>query len=122
MIEYELLPDQGIVVITPTGPLESRDFLKLATEVDAIIASEGRLSGVVIYAREFPGWKNIGAFLSHIRFVAARHRKIERVALVTDSSFLKAVPHIAGHLIHPKIKQFNFDEKSQALSWLKASH
>ena len=122
MIEYELLPDQGIVVITPTGPLESRDFLKLAAEVDAIIASEGRLSGVVIYALEFPGWKNIGAFFSHIRFVAARHQKIERVALVTDSSFLKAVPHIAGHLIHPKIKQFNFDEKSQALSWLKASH
>ena len=66
MIEYELLPDQGSGNY-PNWSTWSRDFLKLATEVDAIIAFEGRLSGVVIYAREFPGWKNIGAFLSHIR-------------------------------------------------------
>ena len=34
MIQYELLSDQGILVVTPAGPLEKADFTRLARDVD----------------------------------------------------------------------------------------
>ena len=119
MINFELLRDQGILVIAPSGPLESEDFEKLAKEIDPIIASKGKLAGVVISAQAFPGWESFGAFLSHLKFVAGHHRQIERIAVVTDSAFLKIMPRIASVVIHPEIKQFNFAEKDRALAWLQ---
>jgi hypothetical protein len=49
----------------------------------------------MIYTKSFPGWENFGAFVSHIKFVGGHHRKIERIAAVTDSGFLKVMPSIA---------------------------
>jgi len=57
--------------------------------------------------------------LSHLKFVAGHHRQIERIAVVTDSAFLKIMPRIASVVIHPEIKQFNFAEKDRALAWLQ---
>src|SRR5262245_48175927 len=55
MLQFELLRNQGILVITPDGPLEEADFQRLAKEIDPFIAANGKLAGVMICAKSFPG-------------------------------------------------------------------
>jgi hypothetical protein len=73
----------------------------------------------MMYTKSFPGWESFGAFLSHLKFVAYHHQKIERIAAVTDSGLLKIMPRIAEQFVQAKIKHFDFKEKDQALVWLE---
>jgi hypothetical protein len=119
MIHFELLRDQRILIITPDGPLEKADFERLAKEVDPFIVSKGKLVGLMIYSKSFPGWDSFGAFVSHLKFIADHHRHIERIAAVTENGFLKIVPRIADHFVQATIRHFDFDEKDEALAWLE---
>jgi len=119
LIHFELLRDRSILIIAPDGPLEKAGFEQLAHEVDPVIASNGRLAGVMVYARSFPGWRSFEAFVSHLKFVRDHHRQIERIAAVSDGGVLKAMARIAGYFVHPKIKHFDFKDKDQALAWLE---
>jgi len=119
MSQIERLPDRNIVVITPNGPLTDDDFVKLAQALDPIIASHAKATGLMIHARSFPGWKSIGAFQAHMKFVGNYQRRIERVAVVTDSGFADLMAGIARHFVSPEIKRFDFNDKDRALSWLE---
>jgi SpoIIAA-like len=120
MIHFELLHDQGILVITPDGPLEKADFEQLAREVDPVIALNGKLAGVMVCAKSFPGWRSFEAFVSHLKFIADHHRQIERIAVVTDSAFLKVLPRVAELFVHPNVRHFDLAEKDRALAWMEA--
>jgi hypothetical protein len=119
MIKFELLRDRSILLITPGGPLERADFEQLAKEIDPFIAANGKLVGVMIHAKSFPGRDSFGALVSHLKFVADHHRRIERIAAVTDNGFLKIVPRIATHFVQADIRHFDFHEKERALAWLE---
>ena len=120
MIKFELLRDRGILILSPDGPLEKADFERLAQEIDPFIAANGKLTGLMICAKTFPGWDSFGALVSHLKFVRDHHRQVSRVAAVTDSEFLKIMPHIAKHFVSAQIRQFPSDEKTEGLAWLEA--
>ena len=120
MLQFELLRDRKILILTPDGPLEAADFERLAKEVDPFIAANGNLAGVMVTTKSFPGWDSFGAVVSHLRFVADHHRRIKRVAAVTDSGFLKIMPRIADHFVEAEVRHFDFDDRDQALAWLEA--
>ena len=120
MIEFELLRDRGVLILSPDGPLEKADFERLAQDIDPFIASNGKLTGLMICAKAFPGWDSFGALVSHFKFVKDHHRKIERIAAVTDSEFLKTVPHIAKHFVSADVRQFASGQKTEVLAWLEA--
>jgi hypothetical protein len=104
MIAFELLRDRGILVLAPGGPLEKADFERLAEEIDPFIEANGKLTGLMIVAKAFPGWDSFGALVSHLKFVKDHHRQVARVAAVTDSEFLKIMPHIAQHFVSAEIR------------------
>jgi SpoIIAA-like len=118
MLRHELLRDKGILIVTPEGPLKKADFEALTPIVDAFIAENGKLNGLMIYVESFPGWSNFAALVSHLTFVKDHHRHIAKVAAVTDSGFLSILPRIADHFVHAEVKHFDYDDKQQALSWL----
>lgn len=122
MIQFDLLHDKGIAVLSPDGPLKKSDFERLAEAIDPYIASNGQLTGLMICAKTFPGWESFGALVSHLRFVKDHHRKVARIAAVTDSELLKIMPHIAKHFVAAEIRQFPSDEKAQALAWLEVGN
>jgi hypothetical protein len=118
MIKHELLEEEGILVVTPHGPLQAADFVELAEIVDPYIAQHGRLKGLVIYVEHFPGWGNFAALLSHLRFVKDHHKKIDRVAAVTDDTVLSHLPAIASHFVSAEVKHFDYAHKDIALMWV----
>ncbi|RCW78518.1 STAS/SEC14 domain-containing protein [Phyllobacterium bourgognense] len=119
MILLEPLRDQNILVITPQGPLEQADFETIAKAVDPVIISKGKVTGLMIRMKSFPGWRNFAAFAAHLKFVAHHHRSIECIAVVTSGGLLKIISGIAGYFVHPKIRLFGFNQREQALSWLE---
>jgi hypothetical protein len=120
LISHELLRDEGILILTPIGPLESDDFAALGRVVDAYIAEEGALTGVMIYVESFPGWEDFGALISHFKFLKKNQGDIGKVAAVTDSQFLSIMPKIIDHFVSADVRHFDFNDRDAALEWLRS--
>ena len=116
-LEFELLEEQGLLVLKPRDELEANDFERVAKEVDPFIDRVGGLAGLVVITEEFPGWDDFAAFTAHFRFVREHHGSIRRVALVTSSRFLAALPRLAGLFVDAEVKQFPMDQRAEALAW-----
>jgi hypothetical protein len=119
MLKHQLLLPEGILILEPDAPLEAADFKGLVREIDPYIAEHGKLSGLMIHAKAFPGWANLEAFLAHMQFIKSHHQKIVRLAMLTDSKLLEELPRIAAHLVHVQVKHFSESQREDALSWLK---
>jgi hypothetical protein len=116
-LEFSLDRDTGVLVLQPHGQLEAADFERVAAEVDPLMKSRGDLAGMVIVAEAFPGWDNLSAITAHLRFVREHIGKIRRVALVTGSEFLAAVPQFAQHFVDAQVRRFPMDERDAAVAW-----
>ena len=121
MIKHQLLEDQGILIVSPEDKLSEEDFQQLAVAVDPYIEERGKLAGLMIETKTFPGWENFKGLLSHFRFVRDHHRSIRRVAMVSDSKLVAIGPKLAGHFVSAEVKHFPFDERDAALAWLAES-
>jgi SpoIIAA-like len=122
MVEHELRQAEGILILRPKGRLEAIDFENLAKEVDSYIEANGKLHGILLDAESFPGWKDVAALVAHVRFVREHHRKIEKVAVVTDSSFLTVGPKIAAHFVQADVRPFSQSKREIALAWLRGEN
>lgn len=119
MLNYDLRRDDGVLVINPEGPFEAADFTALASHIDAYLRQQGNLRGVLIRAKSFPGWKDFGAMLAHLKFVRSHHRCIEKVAVVADGAFANILPSLANHFVHAKVQHFDFEREDAAWNWLR---
>lgn len=120
MIDVELDREAGIVTVRPSAPLSKEDFAKLAGEVDSYIEQAGRLNGLVIHVESFPGWEDFAGLLSHLRFVRDHHKKIEKVAAVSDGKIISIMPRIVDHFVSAKVKYFPNESLDEALAWVRA--
>src|SRR5438045_7015722 len=119
MVEHELLRTDGILILRPQSSLEAADFEKLAQEIDPYIEANGKLHGLMLDAEAFPGWQNFAALIAHFKFVRDHHRKIEKVAVVSDSTFLSVAPKIATHFVQADLRHFTHQQRDAALAWLR---
>jgi hypothetical protein len=117
-LKYDL-SNEGVLVLSPQGPLRREDFDSLASVLDPWIESHQQLQGLVINAHKFPGWENFGSFIRHIEFVNSHQRKIRRVALAADGILPELMGHIAPHFVEAEVKQFPFENKDEAIRWVK---
>jgi len=116
---HEFHKSEGILIVTPKAPLAKEDFEGLTAEVDPYIEATGNLRGLLIEAESFPGWEDFGGFLSHFRFVREHHRKIAKVAVVSDGAILSVAPKVADHFVSAEIRHYPGGERDAAMSWLR---
>lgn len=108
---------KGLAILEPNGPLSEDDFETAAKVVDPYIDEAGKLNGLVIHAKSFPGWDSFAALLSHLRFVNQHHTKISRLALSTDSVIAGFAEVVVRHFVSAEIKVFSFRDFEQAKNW-----
>lgn len=116
-VSFRLLPEAGVIVVEVASALRAEDFDALAATADAWIEAHGDLHGIVVHAREFPGWENVAGFLHHLRFVHDHHRKIRKVALVAGGSLATLAPQLAAHFVKAEVKHFDYEALDQAIAW-----
>lgn len=118
MLKTTLDHDNGIALLEPDQALTRDDFERAAALIDPYIEEHGVLNGLIIHVASFPGWASFASLLTHLRFVRDHHRKVRRVALVTDSGVMNAAETIGSHLVAAEIRTFGFDELSAARQWI----
>lgn len=120
MLTYQILEDDNVVIIEPMGPLSEEDFRDLTTAVDAHLERTESLRGILVHAKEFPGWKDFGGFTSHLRFVRDHHREIGKIAVASDGLLAEIAPKLASHFVKAEVRGFGYGEKEAALEWLRS--
>jgi hypothetical protein len=119
MVEFDLLKADGILILRPRDRLEAADFERVARAVDPYIEANGKLHGLLLDAEAFPGWRDFAALIAHFRFVRDHHRNIEKVAVVSDSSFLSVAPTFATHFVKADVRHFPRSQRDEAVTWLR---
>lgn len=122
MIEHKLDTAHSILYVWPKSSLEESDFDQLAKTADPYIEDTGGLAGLIIEARTFPGWENLGAMAAHFRFVKDHHKHIKKIALVTDSPLGNVAEHLASHFVSAEIKHFPVGGLETASQWVIGQH
>ena len=121
MLHHQLLQPEGILILEPEGALEAADFENLARELDPYLAEHGKLPGLMIHAKKFPGWKNFEAFRKHLHFIEHHIQQVQKAAFVSDNNLLAEAPKIAAHLVRAEVRRFPESEYDAALQWLKTA-
>lgn len=118
MLDVRVNIEDGIAMLEPHGPLTRKDFESAAAIIDPYIERAGSLKGVMIHTEMFPGWDSFAALLTHLRFVKDHHRKVTRVAIVTDSALGDFAEKVVSHFVAAEVKHFRFDELTWARNWI----
>ena len=119
MIKYRIIEPEDLLILEPDAPLEAADFEFLEYHLDPYLAKYGKLPGLMVHAKKFPGWADVAAFTAHMRFVKDHIKKVMRFAMVSDSLVLTDVSKIADHLVDAEVKHFPDSSYARALQWLK---
>ena len=118
MIEHTLDTRQAVLYLRPTSALRKEDFEELAKTVDPFLESHGELAGIVVEAESFPGWESFGALAAHVRFVRDHHRRIRKIAVVTDSRMGDLAEKLGSHFIAATIRHFPAGHTEAAQGWI----
>ena len=118
MIEFDLDTEHSILHAQPKSALQQDDFVKLAKAVDPQIEATGDLAGLILEVRAFPGWENLGAMVTHFRFVRDHQKHIKKVAVVTDSHLGDFAERLASHFVSAEIRHFPAGQTEEARQWI----
>jgi len=118
MLRVDLSEVDGIAILAPDGQLSENDFVSAAGIIDPYIEKFGKLRGVLIHVKSFPGWNSFSALVTHLKFVRSHHEKVSRVAFVTNSPIGSVAQNFAKHFINAEIKSFPFEEIEAARVWI----
>ena len=122
MLEVKIDKENGLAILEPHDALSKEDFDNAAKVIDPfILESEGKLNGIIIYTKSFPGWEDFAALSRHITFVKNHHKKIKRLAFVTDTSVIEFSKVIAAPFVEAEIKVFDYDDFDEAKKWVTSA-
>ncbi len=119
MLSITLDKDEAIVTLEPEGVLQKEDFETAVKVIDPFIREHGKLKGLIIATEFFPGWEDFSALVQHLKFIKNHHKKVKRLAFVTDSKLLgRFSENISSHFVDAEIKYFPYTARKEARAWI----
>jgi hypothetical protein len=118
MLEFSIDAERSIVHLRPKAALAKDDFAVLSKAVDPHIEATGGLKGLIVEIEAFPGWESLGAMAAHFRFVRDHHKKVKKVAVVTDAKLGEVAEKLASHFVAAEIKHFPAGQAAAAARWI----
>ena len=118
MLTVKLDQEDGIAILEPNGALTKSDFESAAKAIDPAIEKSGKLNGIIIHVKSFPGWDSFAALITHLKFIKDHHQKVTHVAFVTDSPIGNIAEKLGNHFVEAEVKEFAFNELEQAHNWV----
>ena len=122
MLHVSLDEEKGIATLEPNGELSESDFITATKLIDPYIDNFGELKGLVILVESFPGWDSFSSLIAHLKFVREHHKKVARIAFVTNSPIGSIAENIAKHFVNAQIRNFDFEEEITAKQWIAGDH
>ena len=116
MIEQLPEPSQRVLAFKMSGKLHDEDYKKFVPLVDEAVAKFGKVR-ILAQFHDFHGW-DAHALWDDIKFSTTHCTKIERIALVGEESWEKWMATVCKPFTMAKVRYFDSDEITAALSWL----
>jgi SpoIIAA-like len=91
-VTHRLLPESGVIVVEVSEPLRAPDFDALAVTADGWLDTHDAVPGIVIHARELPGWDHPPS--SRPEPAPATHPAVTQLGLHATSKLCRGA---AGH-------------------------
>ena len=79
---------------------------------------QGALAGIIIDAPKFPGWDSLGAMAAHIRIVREHHKRVGKIAAVTDAKLGDFAEKFASHFVAATVRHFPAGQVATAERWI----
>ena len=118
MLHVKLDETKGIAILEPNCALSENDFKSAAKSIDSYIEKSGKLSGIIIQVKSFPGWDSFSALITHLKFIKEHHKKVSHVAFVTDSPLGGFAEHVGSHFVNAEVRSFSFNELENSIQWI----
>ena len=118
MLEFSFDAEHSVLHLRPKSALQEEDFEKLAKTVDPHIEAKGDLAGIIIEVASFPGWDSVGAMAAHFRFVRDHHKRVRKIAVVTNAALGTVAEKLASHFVAATIKHFPAGQAEAARQWI----
>ncbi len=116
-IQLQSGPDGKILEVHTTGKLAKEDYQHFAPEAERFIKEHGKIR-VLFEMTDFHGWKP-GAIWEDIKFDAKHFSDIERLAMIGEKPWQKAMSAFCKPFTTAKIRFFDHAHLNEARAWLK---
>ena len=116
MIEPLSTDKPNLLAFRLSGKLHDEDYKKFVPLVDNAIARDGKVR-ILAQFHDFHGW-DAHALWDDIKFSTTHCTKIERIALVGEEKWEKAMAAVCKPFTMAQIRYFDADEMKAAESWL----
>lgn len=117
-LEITLDEQNDIVVFQPHDKLSKEDFDYAKEVIEPFIEKNTTLKGLVIYTKDFSGWDSFTALLRHLEFIKKHHKKVQKLAFVTDAFIGEFAEKIGAHFVNAKVEHFNYEDLNKAKEWI----
>lgn len=115
-IELAEVADGKTLEVQLSGKLTSEDYQHFVPAVDALIKKAGKIKFLVVM-HDFHGW-DVGALWQDIKFDASHFSKIEKIAMVGETTWEKWMAVICKPFTTSSIKYFEAGQVEAARKWL----
>jgi SpoIIAA-like len=119
MMTSSVLEGTPIVNARYSGSLSAEEMTTLRGQVDSVIAAHGTARLLAEYGTVDLGRIEPKAVWEDLK-MAGLLDKIERAALVTDSSLISAAANLLQWLAPTEVRLFDLAERDRALGWLRS--
>ena len=99
-----------------TGRLEESDYPEMINLVNETIAAHGKVR-LLIRFHEFSGWTPSG-FWRDFRFSRNHTDSIERLAVVGEATWQKALIELAKPLTEAEVRYYPEEKQEEAWAWI----
>ncbi|VAW84070.1 hypothetical protein MNBD_GAMMA18-1431 [hydrothermal vent metagenome] len=118
MLNINFDETNNIAILEPDAELSEADFTSAARVIDQYLGKSGKLNGIIIHVKTFPGWDSFTALVTHLKFIKDHHKRVSHLAFVTDSSIGLFAERVGSHFINAKVKNFDFNEFDKSVEWI----
>lgn len=116
-VEFKTGRSKDTIQIIVSGRLTKEDYARFVPEMERLIRENGKIR-ILFEMRNFHGW-SAGALWEDVKFDYRHFRDIERLAIVGDKRWQKAMAMFCKPFTTAKIHHFGSGRLAKAEAWLE---
>jgi len=116
LVQVEELFGGKVVKVIASGKLTRNSYDSFTPELDSLIETHGKIR-LIFEMIHFEGW-TLGAAWQDLKFSCKHFNHIERIAIVGDHRWEKAMTVVCKPFTKAKIRYFSIASSEGAMEWI----
>ena len=108
---------ENLLVVRASGKLTKDDYAALLPKVDQLITEHHKIN-ILFDMHDFHGWE-VAAAWEDTKFAFDHFRDIERLAVVGEKPWQKAMAVICKPFTQAEVRYYTHEQSDQARQWLE---